>query len=928
MRKSLNKKVKTWLASTMSAVAVLGLTFGLVFGLVDFSPKPAQPEQTQGATQPQNDKVWDSAHDAGDITLDFDWAGSGTSTDPWLISSAEELAGLSYKIFKNTTESAYISGNYYYQSKYFKQTCDIDVSAYWWQPIGTYYQRGTTTSMKRYFAGNYNGDGHTVSGIFTSSANSPAYNYRGLFGYIKTSGITATIKKLGIINSISQGYTYVGAIAGFSDYYNFEDCYSSATIKNRSQYSGGLTGRSYDANFYNCYFNGVIEGTNYVGGLTGSGGAAKFYNCYNAGSVAGSANLGGIIGQNYGECAFTNTYFGANCTLTSPAGTGGSTATRDTSLATNAKTLSWYQDSSKWNSSWPWDFENIWALDSALNNGYPVFVKPCILTISPNGGTWNGSLSNQSFTQQGGTTKSLPVPTREGYKFMGWRSESFVEGERIGNLGKSCLRTTFFTNDSPLNVYNYENNGNNVTHTRENASLSHSPYNSKILKISNTGNADPGLGGFYFATQAYADAEFIAIFEAKIPVGYDVQFKSNNCGGTNWAGIKNEWLTSRKGTGEWETYAHYIKCWPASTGGSYSTTNFFHLVGNAGTPDNPVNWYLTYASVYDCTGMGLNTDTIMSNLSQSTAYTFGAFNQTLVAMWEEDTWLCNAADSYAGGDGSVGNPYIIKTPQQLARLAQEGQTSAITGHYKLGANIDLAGHEWVPIGIAQTYRLQGTFDGNFYTIKNMKCTKFSVGDYAGLFATVLWDGIVKNLIMDNATVSVGDYAGVIAGLVDAISENCGIINCIVQNSNIRGTNAGGICGWSWNSRISSCLVKNTIINASSKGGAIYGQGGGGGTTILKDNGAYGITITAAKCDGGMYGEISGGTNYNMGNFVDYTINGTRQKIMYGDSTAWTGWGLAPSVNNDYPIQNSLFALGGFSTSQEVYDKLVSLGFHS
>ena len=42
------------------------------------------------------------------------------------------------------------------------------------------------------------------------------------------------------------------------------------------------------------------------------------------------------------------------------------------------------------------------------------------LTINPNGGTWNGSTSSQTFTQNYGTTKDVPNPTRVGYTFLGW----------------------------------------------------------------------------------------------------------------------------------------------------------------------------------------------------------------------------------------------------------------------------------------------------------------------------------------------------------------------------------------------------------------------------------------------------------------------------------------------------------------------------
>ena len=55
------------------------------------------------------------------------------------------------------------------------------------------------------------------------------------------------------------------------------------------------------------------------------------------------------------------------------------------------------------------------------------------LTINPNGGSWNGSTNTQSFTQNRGTTKSIPNPTRTGYTFAGWtKSSAFTAGSLNG----------------------------------------------------------------------------------------------------------------------------------------------------------------------------------------------------------------------------------------------------------------------------------------------------------------------------------------------------------------------------------------------------------------------------------------------------------------------------------------------------------------
>lgn len=42
------------------------------------------------------------------------------------------------------------------------------------------------------------------------------------------------------------------------------------------------------------------------------------------------------------------------------------------------------------------------------------------LTVDPNGGTWNGSTTSQTFTLAYGNTKSISEPTRSGYIFTGW----------------------------------------------------------------------------------------------------------------------------------------------------------------------------------------------------------------------------------------------------------------------------------------------------------------------------------------------------------------------------------------------------------------------------------------------------------------------------------------------------------------------------
>lgn len=134
----------------------------------------------------------------------------------------------------------------------------------------------------------------------------------------------------------------------------------------------------------------------------------------------------------------------------------------------------------------------------------------------------------------------------------------------------------------------YNNNGNGAVGVERVADINLPNKSGYKLKITSRGNATPGLGGFYFATQTRANAVLITRFIAWIPLGYTIEFASNATG--NGGGKK--WLTNNVGTGDWEEYAYYVKC---GSSGTFSSTNFFYLVSGS----TPVTWYLAFATVYD-----------------------------------------------------------------------------------------------------------------------------------------------------------------------------------------------------------------------------------------------------------------------------------------------------------------------------------------
>ena len=224
----------------------------------------------------------------GDIDTNFD--GNGTEEDPYLITSAAELAGLASNV--NSIRN-YSSG------KFFKQTKDIllnnsnnDYSTgiyakNEWTPIG---------NSSYWFQGTYDGANHTVSGIYI---NNSTKSYQGLFGYA-----SGTIKNVIVKNSYIKAGNYVGAIAGAKRANGiYGSANSSPVIGNN--YVGGIVGieESYAIVVENCLNEGPISGVDYIGGVVGKTAytTSAVKNSRNSGVVVANGRVGGIIGSAGGE---------------------------------------------------------------------------------------------------------------------------------------------------------------------------------------------------------------------------------------------------------------------------------------------------------------------------------------------------------------------------------------------------------------------------------------------------------------------------------------------------------------------------------------------------------------------------------------------------------------------------------------------------
>lgn len=266
----------------------------------------------------------------------FSGLGSGTSVDPYQISSADQLNEV-----RNNLSACY------------QLTSNIDLTSWittnspttGWLPIGN---SGTP------FSGTFDGNGHVISGLWINASTT---DFVGLFGYVYGTN-PIQIKKLGVLIA-SQGIigqNSVGTIIGYIGYSG--TTYPNVTIQSvfvqgnvsGATYAGAIVGRNIgNLTLTNTYAGGgtitATAATGIAGGLVSSSEkntTTTITNCYVTNSVVTGSTSGslaaGIIAL-IGASATTGGAYAtiSNCVTINPSITG-----RDNSGAIG-RIYAWYK---------------------------------------------------------------------------------------------------------------------------------------------------------------------------------------------------------------------------------------------------------------------------------------------------------------------------------------------------------------------------------------------------------------------------------------------------------------------------------------------------------------------------------------------------------------------------------------------------------
>lgn len=258
---------------------------------------------------------YEGAWAATNVTTSRPAQGDGSSSNPFQISNAKELAWFRDWVNGTYTVSGSESATTHLNACA-KLTADIDLKDFCyaadasqnleelsWVPIGK--------NIERNYKGTFDGNNKTITNLYINATQ----KFMGLFGCTDQS----TIKNLTFeYANVTNTQDIIGILVGYANTSTLQNIKISETCQIRGNYTGGIAG-ILDGNAYNCVNYATVQGKEKVGGLFGS--YHKTGNsitaCANYGNVtATSQRVGGLVGDFSGgtiqDCANYGNVKGAN----------------------------------------------------------------------------------------------------------------------------------------------------------------------------------------------------------------------------------------------------------------------------------------------------------------------------------------------------------------------------------------------------------------------------------------------------------------------------------------------------------------------------------------------------------------------------------------------------------------------------------------
>lgn len=215
--------------------------------------------------------------------------GTGTKADPYRISTAADLWKMAEMINNPKTTDDYADACY-------KLTTNIILKEKKnWKPIGY-----SAVGEDLHFAGTFDGNGYTISGIhvqYKEPLIGKKYSSFGLFGNLRGT-VTDLVIRDCTFSAEGKSSIYIGAIAGQVYGGTITDCFVATSVSVSGTYqAGGICGDINSTGTLSGCRNAAevtaTANTGSAGGITGRA-ACPVTNCENSGKITSSGDAAGI----------------------------------------------------------------------------------------------------------------------------------------------------------------------------------------------------------------------------------------------------------------------------------------------------------------------------------------------------------------------------------------------------------------------------------------------------------------------------------------------------------------------------------------------------------------------------------------------------------------------------------------------------------
>ena len=368
-------------------------------------------------------------------------AGSGTSSSPYQIKDAEQLAWLAYQVNSGTQTDACAT---------LLNNIDLTGTAYTgtsgaplpWIPISNYSGAFGVKNTEIY----------ELSGLHIDTTASSVN--AGLFDTV-----SGTVARTAVIKStLTSSGGKQGAVTGVLNGGTIYQCYSRENVGSGAGYAGGIAGQMTGAasEIRDCYTLkpqlSASGSDSAAGGIAGDGSSGKIQNCYNALLSGGTITAGGRAGSIAGNAGTGNLVRCYSDTSLSDS----SQVTRFDTTA-DAKRQEQTTELNNYGGSARIGADRVWytSLNSESTAGYPTLVAPKIVSVefvsdTPEGGSTvnlKDSLSN-----------SLSIPDMK-LRSFGPSDSNFTPGSTgaAGNSFTPAVFTDITGANSNYHQYGYTN---------------------------------------------------------------------------------------------------------------------------------------------------------------------------------------------------------------------------------------------------------------------------------------------------------------------------------------------------------------------------------------------------------------------------------------------------------------------------------------